>query len=425
MKEIFSVKLTLANKISYYHLLAFLIALPFDRFYSELVLASFLIHAAIQLTNPGKIRVYAALFLPALLYMLTVFGTFYSSDVSQAYMDCEKQLGLLLFPLIFCVIPLNFEKYKIPLLKAFGLTCALLILYLFFDAWHVIQYNKLPFSTILTPAFTNHNFSSPVELHATYFSMYISLSLAAYLYLLIYSKKRKERIFYSIICLILFSGLLQLASRSVFLATLLIINVSIPFFLLKGKMRKKFIFISACFSLIVIGLLATSRSLRTRYLTTLRQDLTLAGVPQNLSESRMRRWHYMGELIRQRPILGYGSGTEVDLLKNNYFEHRLYNSFLHELNADNEYISLFLKNGIVGLLVYVFVLFLGFKYAIRYKDFFFFSFLLIISVVSISENILDVNKGIFFFSFFFTFFMKVISDQQLPSGPVAGIKPAG
>ncbi len=424
MKEIFSVRLTLANKISYYHLLAFLIALPFDRFYSELVLISFLIHAAIQLGGPGKIRIHAALFIPTLLYILTVMGTVYSSDKTQAFKDCEKQLGLLLFPLIFCVIPLDFEKYKIRLLKAFGLTCALLILYLFFDAWQVIQYNKLPFSTLLTPAFTNHNFSSPVELHATYFSMYISLSLAAFLYLLIFSKKRNERIFYIIVCLILFSGLLQLASRSVFLATLLIFNLSIPFFLLKGKKRKKFIFFSACFSLIVIGLLTASGSLRTRYLTTLKQDLTIAGVPQNLSESRMRRWHYMGELIRQRPVLGYGSGTEVNLLKDNYFEHGLYNSFLHELNADNEYISLLLKNGILGLFVYVMVLFLGFRYAIRSKDFFFFSFLLIIAVVSISENILDVNKGIFFFSFFFSFFMKAITYHEESADPGGQIKPA-
>lgn len=153
----------------------------------------------------------------------------------------------------------------------------------------------------------------------------------------------------------------------------------------------------------------------------LKQDLTMAGVPHNISEPRLKRWYYMGGLIRQHPLIGFGSGTEVNLLKKNYYEHRLYNSFLHELNADNQYISLLLKNGIVGLFTYITVLFLGFRYSIRTNDFFFFSFLVIISIVSLSENILDVNKGIFFFSFFFSFFVKG-AKKNYPKRNVAPVE---
>ena len=406
MKEIFSAKDTLANRISYYHLLAFLVVLPFDRFYSELILISLLMHILIHFPRGKNLHFHLSLFLPALLFLLTVAGSVFTSDRTQAFMDCEKELALLLFPFIFYASSLDFEKYKIRLLKAFGILCALIILFLFFNAWQVIRYNKLPVMVILSPSFTNHNFSLPIDLHATYFSMFISLSLAAFLYLLLLSKKTGERILYTAGCLILLAGLIQLASRSVFLAMLLILNIAIPLFLLQGKTRKKFIFSSACFSALLVGLFTATGSFKSRYLTTLKQDLTIAGVPRNLSESRMKRWYSMWTLIRQRPVTGYGSGTEVALLKKNYYEHQLYNSYLHELNADNQYISLLLKHGVIGLLLYVSVLFMGFSYSIRAKDFLFFSFLVIISVVSFSENILDVNKGIFFFSFFFSYFMK-------------------
>ena len=110
------------------------------------------------------------------------------------------------------------------------------------------------------------------------------------------------------------------------------------------------------------------------------------------------------ELIAQKPITGYGSGTETDLLKQKYFEHKLYNSYLHELNAHNEYLSLTLKTGLIGLMIYLFILFMAFKTAIEKKDIFFCSFLILAATISFSENILDVNKGIFFFSFFYSLF---------------------
>ena len=38
MRKLFLIEDTIANKISYYHLAGFLIALPFDFFYSEIIL---------------------------------------------------------------------------------------------------------------------------------------------------------------------------------------------------------------------------------------------------------------------------------------------------------------------------------------------------------------------------------------------------
>jgi O-antigen ligase len=137
----------------------------------------------------------------------------------------------------------------------------------------------------------------------------------------------------------------------------------------------------------------------------LQQDLEGNIGDKDGSEPRMARWHCAWELIRASPWIGYGTGTEVDLLKEKYVTHQLYDSYAHDLNAHNQYLSFLLKTGLPGELLYLGILAIGFLQAFRLKDPFLGSFLLIVACVSASENILDVNKGIFFFSFFFSFFL--------------------
>jgi len=56
-------------------------------------------------------------------------------------------------------------------------------------------------------------------------------------------------------------------------------------------------------------------------------------------------------------------------------------------------------------LIYLSTLGFGFKIAVRQKDLLFFTFMVLIAIVSFSENLLDVDKGIIFYAFFFSFFV--------------------
>jgi len=112
------------------------------------------------------------------------------------------------------------------------------------------------------------------------------------------------------------------------------------------------------------------------------------------------------------PVIGHGSGSEKRLLKDMYFKKRLYNSYLLELNAHNQYLSFLLKSGVLGLLIFFFTLGYGFWTAWNNRDIVFTAFMLLISVVSFSENMLDVNKGIFFYAFFFSVFL--FTGKPLP-----------
>lgn len=151
--------------------------------------------------------------------------------------------------------------------------------------------------------------------------------------------------------------------------------------------------------------IANVSSLKKRYLTDFENDLSENAVTTDFSETRMKRWNMEIKLIKQSPVIGYGYGSEKYLLKENYFKNKFYKSFLLEMNAHSQYLSFLINTGIIGLLMYLYVLFYGFSSAIKKKDFILISFLILVSIVSVSENILDINKGVLFFSFFYSLFM--------------------
>jgi O-antigen ligase len=144
---------------------------------------------------------------------------------------------------------------------------------------------------------------------------------------------------------------------------------------------------------------------RKIYVNDIENDLSETAVMPDMAETRMQRWVLELEVIKQSPWIGNGNGSEKQILKNKYFEEKFYRSYLAELNAHNQYFSFLINSGVVGLLVYLYFLFFGFSSAIKRRDFLLLAFLILITVVSVSENILDVNKGIFFYSFFSSLFL--------------------
>jgi O-antigen ligase len=406
LKNNFVIPDSLENKITYYHLAVFVILVPFDRFYSELVILSLLLHVFIHINRSGlrSILTVQNLFLGS-VFLISIVSIIWSSDKKEALKDIERQLAILLFPVIFSIAGLNWQQYKRRILKLFGLTCVLTVLYLYADAIHIILYNKLPLTSLFSLAFLNHNFSEPIGLHATYFSMYVALSVAVFLHLFLNEKRNNYRVIYAIAIGILLAGLLQLASRSVLIATIILIIPGFPLFMPKGMQRFRFIAVSVLVLLIAILGITKIGSLKKRYMGDLKNDLTQASINNEILEPRIIRWHYTVQLIKHSPVIGYGSGSEKRLLKEKYFENKLYNSYLNELNAHNQYLSILLKSGIAGLVIFLLTLIYGFAIAWLNRDIVFAAFMIIISIVSFSENILDMNKGIFFYAFFFSFFV--------------------
>ncbi len=406
MKNFFIINDTTANKISYYHLAAFLVLLPVDYFYSELVLFSFGIHTLIHLkkTDLRKLLSKPVLVMTA-VYLVGILGMLYSPDMKEAVNVSTRQLAIFLFPVLLTLNGLDLSKYRSGLLQIFAITCVITILYLYADALHTIFYFKLPLRVLFSTPFMNHNFSMPLELHATYMSMYAGLSVIIFLYLIQQEKAAAKKIFYVLCCLVLMAGLLQLSSRAVFIAVLIILNIVFPLFIDVLKKRILFICLMSLTSAAVLLMIFSIDAFKTRYISALKDDLGKQSLISENSEPRTTRWKIALDYAKRSPIIGYGSGSEKKLLKEKYFEQKLFISYINEFNCHSQYLSFLLKTGIIGLGIYCYLLFFGLIAAVRNRDMVCMGFMVMIGVVSVSENILDVNKGIFFYAFFLSLFL--------------------
>jgi O-antigen ligase len=87
-----------------------------------------------------------------------------------------------------------------------------------------------------------------------------------------------------------------------------------------------------------------------------------------------------------------------------YLKKRMYQSYLYGVNTHNQFLSWWLSRGILGVVVYTGMLIWGFYKAFSAKDPLWIGFLVLVTLVSFSENLLEVQHGLFFMAFFFSFF---------------------
>jgi O-antigen ligase len=408
LKKLFIIKENVADKITYYHLALFLVSLPFDSLYTRVILLSLAIHTAIHIKKQQlkKLNNRNLFFLTA-LYFVSIISAIYTLNVNEALSDLTAELAILIFPLIFALTTLDISKYKDHLLTFFSATCFITVVFLYINALQVIQFYHLPFSFLFSDSFLNHHFTEPIGLHATYFSMYVALALFFLVEKIINQTILFKKIILIICALILLAALIQLASRSVFVAVILTMCVAFPLLSFNKISRTGFAITCALILTGIVTVAFKNDFLKRRYLDELRTDLDVT----SSKEGRTVRWEAIGEVILKKPIIGYGTGSEKQVLKEEYLDKKFYTSYSLEMNTHNQYLACLLRAGIFGVMIYLLTLGFGFYTAIKYRDILFLGFMIIVGITSVSENILEINKGIFFYGFFFSFF--IFSNKKL------------
>ncbi len=402
------------GRIGFGLLSAFLLLLPYDFFYSQLALTGFAAFTVIQFRLPQlKLLLSLAVLLPLVIYLLNFAGLLYSPDKKEALNIAGRQAALLILPVLLALNTAIIQQYRKELLNVFAAGVVIALLYLFADAFRVMSYYHLPFSSFFSVAFMNHNFCRPIDIHATYLAMYAAFALVILLAGLA-GENGWQRYLRIGAVLVLSVGLMQLSSRAVFIAVLLIVNIIIPLMMVPVGRTQRYLFISITATVLLLAGFFSIDAFRLRYIVELKTDLAGQRVKNELVESRMERWEVAAEIIKKAPFLGHGSGAEYRLLQDKYYEKKMYGSFLNEFNAHNQYLYFLICFGAAGLILYLFVLYRGAMLAWQQKDTVFAAFMMLIAMVSLSENVLNLNKGVFFFAFFLPFFIITgrVSSRQ-------------
>lgn len=375
-------------------------ALPFDSFFSTLIIFLLVLTMLIDFSLKKISFIPKSFWIFSGVIILNGIGYFYSTDMWRAGYLIERQLTILIFPILF-PLAINIDKQKTNFIFwIFSICCILSALYLFINAYFVIFEFNLPIKYLFTSSFFNHNFSAPIGLHATYLSIYFSLATIFLIQEFVQSEIR-NRIFIGISVIVLMAALFFLASRTTIIALATVIAFAFPAYYVK----KKGPYFLALFVLLALSLVVGSQSgyIKKRFSTEFAGDIILdKKYTVNDPEPRIMRWKCAIEIISKKPLFGHGSGEEIGLLKEKYLQKGMMLSYAEAFNTHNQYLSILIKNGLFGLVLFLLMLGYYFRLAIKDKNFVYLSFLIMLSIGFFTENIIDANKGIFFFAFFNT-----------------------
>jgi O-antigen ligase len=118
--------------------------------------------------------------------------------------------------------------------------------------------------------------------------------------------------------------------------------------------------------------------------------------------SRLAIWSSAWKAIKQRPIIGYGPGGGQKALEEVYEKENFSSGIDQTLNPHNEFLSTYLDLGVVGFSLLLAGLVYPLFLSIRMNDGLSMSFIVIIFLFFCFESVLVRQKGIVFFSFFYS-----------------------
>ena len=130
----------------------------------------------------------------------------------------------------------------------------------------------------------------------------------------------------------------------------------------------------------------------------------------------MRRLIFQEDLslLQKHWLLGLGPSQLQEQLNLFFYLSSFYaGQALGSYNTHNEYLNQWLSFGLIGAILFIFILFMHYRKAFTTKNTLYLFLLIILSVTFFTENILSRQHGVVFFSLFTSlfFFIPAISKK--------------
>ena len=314
-------------------------------------------------------------------------------------------LALVLFPLFFFVLlgkqRLDYSKLK-KNFYIFFFCSSLVYSFITFYLFQVYRHPK--FKVKDANFFRNAIEDIPfIGEHPIYLSIFIAIAI---LLGTTFYKREKAKLAYNalivIFQLILLVFLILIMSKGVILAFVLAFIV-----LISKKFKSKYLLIF----LALIALFAILPSENNRFKELFNNSTYNSFTGENSTNIRLNVLECSYDLAVKKPFLGYGVGDIQDELSKCYSEKE-FNFGSVRYNSHNQFLFVWLSNGIIGLLLFILLLLFYLKVAIKNKDYLMLSVLVLYSVVFLFENVLSRQSGVIFFSFIMNFLMIINLNKE-------------
>jgi len=336
-------------------------------------------------------------------YLIYVLGLFYSTDIARGFSILEKNLTLLILPLVFASIKsFNFHKeYK--LISIFAFTNLLLGLLLMVFA--SVQF----FKTGDDSFYYYDRLTEIIDFHPVYLAMYVLFSIVIIIYGYIHKLiKIRSVLFFLIIAFATFL-LVLLSSKMILVISIFILSY---FMYSEIKNRKtKIISIVIFLSLFAVTLFTFSVT-KNRLQKAIDSEWSLiskdyyayndafTGVTLRIITWKLALKHLWND---GNVIIGTAPADSQAFVDKVYAKYGMDAAGYTGYNLHNQYIEIFIKSGFLGLLFFLIWIVIFFKEAMNNKKVYLF-FLIIFFAIALTESNLEVHRGIVFFALFNSLF---------------------
>jgi|GEM_PF-3698595 len=335
-------------------------------------------------------------------FIILLISFTYSPDYEKGLNIILKSQVLLIFPFVFWarggLDRLTLNKTKKYYVYGVGLSILMSLTLAIFN--YIESGNP--------SNFTYYELAETIELHPTYFSLFILSAMC-----FIFSGAIKNSFFNVLFIFISIFSIILLESRIAFLGLFMVVIYGLMVTELKYK---KFI-ITGAFILAIIGIF-TSEGLRNRLLEVSSLEFTeqeIGTFQENGINQRAWLWSNAIEQIKQNPLFGYGLGSqktkyrwqvEKNLLSQDFdYEFQKAAISVSKRNLHNQYLQFWYESGLIGLFLFILAIILLTQKFFKLKQYSKVLIVLLFAIFLITENLLHRQMGIFFYAFMFSLFL--------------------
>ncbi len=343
----------------------------------------------------NKILFFSVLF----FFFLHVVGMIYTSNFSSGLFDLEVKLSLLLFPLVMINVNKNYSRRFHFILSSFVVGC---LISSFICLVTALLHSGLTDSSF----FFYEKLTAVFSLHPSYFSMYSGFSILILLYFF-YSERLKKYHFIFLICILFFLLMIYLLSSKAGIISIAMVSSIYMIFLL---IKKTFQWNTIGLLILFLFFLIFAIKYNNRFGNLKQTSTQHAEKNTQTSESNAVRILILESttyLIKQNILFGVGTGDIKDELMHEYQKRSMSGAYDHKLNVHNQFLETFLGQGLIGLLLLLFLFLFPLWVAVKKQNFIFAGFLFLTGVSFIFESMLNTQAGVIFFAFFYSFFAFV------------------
>lgn len=348
-----------------------------------------------------------------LLFLWQALGLSYAESLGTGVERLFKRLSFIVFPLVLFYPGAAVKKNINLILRIFAFSTFLYVIICFGEALyhslHILNgkwvFMPHPVEFDYENYFYGLRFSDPV--HPSYLSMYIIISVLILFESIFYkslSLVKKSGI--SFIILVFLVTLYLLSARAGMLAAIIVFPV---YFLFKlyNHFPKWAVFglimtLAVVFVFFAVKNVRVSNSINN--FSNQRIEETFKKDP------RLQIWQSAMGVIKRNPILGVGTGDASSELKEEFATRKYFDGYYDNLNAHNQFLEIWLENGIIGLLIFTGIFFYMLFIAITQKNILLGLFIISTIIFFIFETMMNRLGGISFFSLFS--FLLIYSKKE-------------